>query len=758
MKRKRSNSSESETPLRRSTRFWKSNFEASRLKELCNYCKLIKIRKSPYVARAPSLYQRTLKEASQSADEGCKLCRFVIQRFDLGDYRQKHPDAVWSLSTSQHEEAIYPYDRRRPTQVELRLNGQEMRFKYDICKLPSTMTGKELGGVARKYEEEHPQVNDGHIRYFPRLVERDPRSDATIELVRDWLTTCGSHPTCRAQVARPLPKRLIDVRSRPKVMLTEHNGEIGHYLALSHCWGSVEDTSPTTRDNIAERTSIGFEFSQLPNNFQHAIVFTERLGYRYLWIDGLCIMQGDEGDWASEATKMAQYYCNAILTLAIDDAPTCHVGFLHFRNHYTSPSIPGEGQEYYCLREVLRDDYDLNMNAPINKRAWTLQERLISPRIIHFTRDQLLWCCRECDWAEGYVYNRYRSHDEFRLGCQKASDFIHREEVDAYWRSRSSDPDYKPYFNSDFAAETWYHCVSEYTTRFLSRPSDKLAGISGLAEKYANPELGRYLAGLWEQDLFRGLAWTRVKLGEPTEGRYMSYIAVKAKRTIASRALKPPLQYRAPSWSWASVNGPVEINRDCFYFAKRGASQAMGDEVNHWKTEYGPRLVTCALEHSRESPYLDILEGSFIQVEGYCRPLWVSKTKLSSKAIGPNGPFVKDLIFDNDQPNELYCYLNKPRESERVWKELLVLQICKQRRGLRFVYGLLLEKVHGMEHAYKRVGIVELACYNLCRFVRGPSCGFLYYFHPTQRGIPTAHYKTKEWQKHRWEKQTLKLL
>lgn len=273
-------------------------------------------------------------------------------------------------------------------------------------------------------------------------------------------------------------------------MLTEHNGEIGHYLALSHCWGSVDDAFSTTRDNIAERTSIGIGFSQLPNNFQQAIAFTRRLRYEYIWIDSLCIMQHDQDDWACEASKMARYYDNAILTPAVADALTCHVGFLHLRNHYTPLLISGEGQEYYCLREVLRDDYDLDMTAPISKRAWTLQERLISPRIIHFTRDQLLWHCRECEWAEGYVYNTNRSHDEFRLGCGKAGDFIDREKQNTYWRSRSSDPCYQPFFNSDFAEKTWYSCVSEYTTHFLSRPLEKFAAISGLAEKYADPKIG----------------------------------------------------------------------------------------------------------------------------------------------------------------------------------------------------------------------------------------------------------------------------
>ena len=748
LKRKRPVSSGRGEKLRRLARL--------RQRDMCNYCKSIEIGE---LSSDQCLYRRTLKEVSQSANDGCTLCCWLIQGIaNFSDFAQKHPDMVWSLSVSQREEA-YGH-KTQPTQVKLMHNWQETPLTYDICRLPCKLTDPSSDDLLEVYNERHPQDHDGHLRYFPRLVERDPLSDATIGLVRDWLTACTKHTFCRSQVARPLPKRLISVHSDAKVILTEHDGELGHYLALSHCWGSVDDAFSTTRDNFAERTTIGIEEDQLPINFQHAIAFTRRLRYDYIWIDSLCIIQHEQDDWVSEASKMAQYYNNASLTLTVADALTCHVGFLHFRKQRTSPPISAKGDELYCLREVLPDDYELNLMSPISKRAWTLQERLISPRIIYFTRNQLLWHCRECQWAEGYVNNSFRSHDEFKLGCQKAGTYIDREEHDTYWRSRSSDPNYQPHFDLNFAAEIWYSCISEYTTRFLSHSSDKLAAISGLAQKYANPEMGRYLAGLWEHDLFRGMAWTRVKPGERTEERYMSYFAIKAKRTIAARAFKPPALYRAPSWSWASVNGPVAVNEACFYFAKRGASAGMQYEVEHWESKYGPRLVTCALQHSRASPYLDTLEGSFIQVEGYCRPLWVSKTKLSSNPIGPNGSFVKNILFDDAQSTDLFCYLDQPRDVDPVSKQLLVLQICKQRTELRLVYGLLLEEVSATDNAYRRVGVVELACYNLCRVIEAPIPGFTYYMHPIQRhlgGISKADYKTKEWQKERWEKRTIKL-
>ena len=230
---------------------------------------------------------------------------------------------------------------------------RETRFRYDICRLPRKSVDPDFGSLLRVYKERHPQDGDGHLRYFPRLVERDFLSDASTELVRDWVRACTSHTFCRAQVVRPRPKRLINVHSSAKVILTEHDGELGHYLALSHCWGSVDDAFSITRDNFAERTTTCIEEVQLSNNCQHAIAFTRRFSYDYTWIDSLRIVQHDQDDWACEASKMAQYYNITFLILPVAGPLTCHVGFLHLRNSYTSPPISAKAEDSYCVREVL---------------------------------------------------------------------------------------------------------------------------------------------------------------------------------------------------------------------------------------------------------------------------------------------------------------------------------------------------------------------------------------------------------------------
>jgi hypothetical protein len=100
-----------------------------------------------------------------------------------------------------------------------------------------------------------------------------------------------------------------------------------------------------------------------------------------------CVLQRDVQGWRHEAGRMVGYYNNAILILGIVDVINYNVGFLHKRHQHYSPPIAGDDGEFYHLRETLPDEYDLNVSSWISKRAWTLQERLLSPHVFYFTRD-----------------------------------------------------------------------------------------------------------------------------------------------------------------------------------------------------------------------------------------------------------------------------------------------------------------------------------------------------------------------------------
>lgn len=119
------------------------------------------------------------------------------------------------------------------------------------------------------------------------------------KLVKKWMNTClQSHGACQPQTKGFHPTRLVDVSCSSEerdVFLSESHTPESPYVCLSHCWGSSQLIS-TTRNTIKDRKR-GIPWSELSKTFQDAINVTRSLGYLYIWIDSLCIVQDDKNDW-----------------------------------------------------------------------------------------------------------------------------------------------------------------------------------------------------------------------------------------------------------------------------------------------------------------------------------------------------------------------------------------------------------------------------------------------------------------------------
>jgi len=154
-----------------------------------------------------------------------------------------------------------------------------------------------------------------YCRY--RLIESDCRSQACFEPASGWLRSClQNHDTFCADHTSPLPTRVLNVGSingivEPYLMVTE--GRLGKWVALSHCWGTGTPFTTTTA-NLSERQR-SIPFGHFPATFQDAIIICRRLGFEYLWIDSLCILQDSPSDWRTESTQMSHVYSNASVTL-----------------------------------------------------------------------------------------------------------------------------------------------------------------------------------------------------------------------------------------------------------------------------------------------------------------------------------------------------------------------------------------------------------------------------------------------------------
>ncbi|RGP72929.1 heterokaryon incompatibility [Fusarium longipes] len=348
-------------------------------------------------------------------------------------------------------------------------------------------------------------------------------SELSIKFLKSHLDEClskcdTSHNICKQPENKPLPKRALDVRGE-KVRLCNTDGQFGNYCALSYRWGPPEETLRTTDSNISDMMS-GIELTTFPKLLQDAVTLTRKLDVPYLWIDALCIIQGNEEDWEAEAPKMGEYYKYATLTIAASLANQVAEPFLVPReemsqNIYTKFDFTNDGgaTSQVIVRRV--PDYagiPLVANAPLSTRAWTWQENVLSTRIAHFSKTEIIWECRSQQAFENGA----------KLQCAVGL---------AYRFARAAD-DLEYY---------WKALVTDYSKRELTYESDRLPAISSVASHYNSLLPGRYLAGVWEQWLFSDMAW-------------MSSWGVENRYPPA-----PKTPNEMPTWSWASVTGQVHF-------------------------------------------------------------------------------------------------------------------------------------------------------------------------------------------------------
>lgn len=294
-------------------------------------------------------------------------------------------------------------------------------------------------------------------------------------------------------------------------------GESGVYACLSHCWGDSPTLRTMSSNIFAHRDFIAWH--KLPKTFQDAITVVHRLGISYLWIDSLCIIQDVEQDWQTESAKMADIYAQSALTVAASLAARDSDSlFIESPNCHRSIPLRNESGIEIFVRKTLGHGHG-PIPLPLMRRAWVLQERLLSPRVVHFTHEELVWECMEkttCEcgcirslWSPGHVpFDKALLYSP-NLGRGS------RQEIKDRWR----------------------RLAEEYSRLQLTLARDKLPAISGAARRFSEFIPGDYLAGLWKHGLVADLLWER--------------------RGLTSR--QPDLEC-IPSWSWLSIG--IEVAYD----------------------------------------------------------------------------------------------------------------------------------------------------------------------------------------------------
>lgn len=389
-------------------------------------------------------------------------------------------------------------------------------------------------------------------------------SDANFELAKFWLDRClDQHEECRL-VSRPaedswLPTRLIDV-SNDTIRLIEtkesiKSGDDRQYISLSHCWGRIVILRTLLENLEQHKESIDPE--ALSKTFREAIHATRKLGFRYIWIDSLCIVQDSKSDWEAEAATMCDVYRNATLKVAAASASGGDMGcfqnrdgLLQFPFLVDVPlATPQIETDIVKSRQLLFTSYGRTqqpggpvVEPPLYGRSWVLQEQLLSPRMLIFDGLQIRWECNASHGTERTPLgglSRHIGHQKVvRAGIMNNQEFFSIPGVANKTEA------------ARFQLQYWMHTVMDYTHRGMTMASDRLVAIEGIAQALCSHTKKKYYAGIWEQDFWLGLLWSISHTNEYTPTTADAF-DLERNRSVRHK------ESIAPSWSWASVTVPI---------------------------------------------------------------------------------------------------------------------------------------------------------------------------------------------------------
>ncbi|TVY88520.1 hypothetical protein LAWI1_G007433 [Lachnellula willkommii] len=595
----------------------------------CNLCNDLKKKSEDDVRLA---FDFVPSELNRSAEAKCPACNVILAGI-------LHSEDGWTFAEDVTHIYVFALAKEEDSL------SLELYFRDDRPKVVLEFYRRERNGV----------LSSGNVNWKaikPKSpISGHPLSPTGMKWLITRLDVCKKkHILCQYPANTNLPKRTLSFRvstnGKADVRVVENVSQSGRYIALSHCWGSsqlcVLDSKTISQFNIS------IPWSQLPKTFQDAILFSAKLGVNHIWIDALCIVQDDPDDWERESARMADIYQNSFLTLAATAASN-GMGGCFSDAEIVAPSeheLTGLQSFIGLDRIVVRTKLQhwawppskASMKLhPLLQRGWAFQERILSPRVLHFCKDELLWECREeniCECGslpalpetkkQSYlprnetpprrtfgrkawrrvigkikitVFRRNKTSPK-RRGLSRIAGLLprkHSHDLIVYQEEASNvtNPEKLD------AAENWHRVIEQYSSLSLTKQTDRLPALSGLAIR-SSPVLGEYLAGLWKHSLVSDLLWRINKL---------------------EHDIVRPTEYIAPSWSWASVTGRVSFWPEPDTRLIEGTS---GE--SYWYSARSKLIrranasrFTATVKSSRLNPYGKV-SAATLYVHGYVQP------------------------------------------------------------------------------------------------------------------------------------------
>ncbi|ETS86078.1 hypothetical protein PFICI_04103 [Pestalotiopsis fici W106-1] len=469
----------------------------------------------------------------QSSNNGCNLCQLLVGA--LGE--------KWCLLHQIDKKWLKEFgkDPRVRVRLDPRRNVKTKDGEYQLIVVcDEKIAFLDLNHVQK-------QLNHAVAESQPYDTQGSG-SDRSLAMAQAWMQRCeDEHSSCRRAEHGMLPTRVIDVGSNdtpPRIYVS--NRERVPYAVLSYCWGANQNILLLTTNVNAYTECIPVE--SLPRTIADAVIITRKMKLRYLWVDALCILQNSEEDLAHELSYMGDIYANALFTIAAKDSNASTDGCFRERNWPASALVPLNirlptkttqresdilGQivntRTSCLNRLMivsrwRGSGDRNVPV-LETRGWTLQEELLSRRVLNFEKGGLSWTCLEGMCSEGSPEQAdVRSWHKWQYA-------IKRVIVTGF----------EGYGSLNRVEETelfnyWLEVVENYLSRKLTKPGDKIAAIAGVQAAIGRHLKDMPIAGMWRDQFFAPSLLWRVTNKHKYEYLY---------------------SFPCPSWSWASASRSV---------------------------------------------------------------------------------------------------------------------------------------------------------------------------------------------------------
>ncbi|PQE13531.1 heterokaryon incompatibility protein [Rutstroemia sp. NJR-2017a WRK4] len=447
------------------------------------------------------------------------------------------------------------------------------------------------------------------------------------------------------------PRWLIDIR----LQCLSHAPIDTDYVALSYVWGSTNCTmvSSTNLEQLQRANSLSIDNGRfiLPRTIRDAMVLTEILGERYLWVDSLCVVQDDEELHGDELNKMASIYANATVTIVAEQGTHANFGLKGLRScqpRNLTQRITKLGPDDSILE--INQDLHTPMRYPSawGKRGWTFQEYIFSNRLLIFSYESVRWECKKTVWHED------------------------REDVDVWRQRRSNDTLLvSSIFRTSIPGiDQFLQLVEGYMRRKFTYSEDRLRAFAGMLRALESHFDGGFVCGL-------PVLWLDTTLLWQSEG--VSYSCYAGQ----SGGKHHP---QIPSWSWAiATEGLQYISRyhlidhklDCFHLKHLERDTGYGLQtypivkwgIREHATSAPTMLPSTWFEYSRQAEEENKLPPGWEKHHGSALMPWLSQLN-------------HNIYFTHDsQPHIRYSYPIPRRDGKTPMAPKGTLLSCYTKRG-----------------------------------------------------------------------------